>query len=64
MINKSLARPDIKSSYTNVPVSKCIEHLENYIKKTKITLPDNKIIHICTLYTNDCFFFSVYWYLL
>ena len=59
--NKSLDSLVITSLYTNMPVSKCIKHLENHLKKTNatLTLPNNKIIKICTLSTKHCFFFNI-----
>ena len=58
MENKSLASPDIKSLYTNIPVNKCIKLSEIHLKKTNITLslPVNKIIKICTFSTKLYFF--------
>ena len=37
MENKSLACLDIKPLYTNLPINKCIEHLEIHLKKSNIT---------------------------
>ena len=58
MNNKYLASLDIKSSYTNIPVDKCIERLHNYLRKLNTTfpLPINKLIKICTLCTSHCYF--------
>ena len=42
MKNKSLASLDIRSLYTNIPVSKCIKYLENHLKKLTLLLPVKK----------------------
>ena len=53
MKSKSLVSLDIKSLHANIHVIKCIEHFENHLKKTNLTLPlpVNKIMKICTLCT-------------
>ena len=58
MHNKYFASLDIKSSYTNITVNKCIEGLHNYLRKSDTTfpLPITKLIKICTLCTSYCYF--------
>ena len=58
MENKSLESLDIKSLFTNIPVKKCIKHLEIHLKKTNIQLllPIHKIIRISTFFTKHFFF--------
>ena len=54
----SLSSLDVKSLYTNIPVHKCIDKLEHYLKNTSLDLPfpADKILKLCTLCTNLCFF--------
>ena len=56
--NKLLASLDVKSLYTNIPVKKCLSLLKKHLTttKTKLSLPTNILINICTLCTNLCFF--------
>ena len=58
MKNKRMASLDIASLYTNIPVKKCLHLLQDYLSKikTKLDLPVNKIINICDLITDQCFF--------
>ena len=56
--NKKLASLDVTSLYTNIPVHKCLDRLQKYLKKSKIklSLPTSKIIRLCELITDQCFF--------
>ena len=58
MENKSLATLNIKLLFTNIPVNKCIRHLEIQLNKTIITLPlpVYKIIKMCILSMKRGFF--------
>lgn len=53
-----MASLDIKSLYTNIPIMKCLNILRSHPKKSKekLPLPIHKIIKICKLITNHCFF--------
>ena len=54
MNNNYLASFDIKSLYINIPVNRCIERLQNHLRKsnTTLTLPISKLIKTCTLCTS------------
>ena len=58
MTNKFLASLDIRSLNTNIPVDKCVELLDNQLRKTNTILPlsVSKLIKICTLCTSHCYF--------
>ena len=57
--NKRLASLDIKSLYTNIPVKKCLELLKKHLssnKELQLPIPPNRLIKLCELCTNLCFF--------
>ena len=58
MNNKYLVSLDIKSLYTNIPVDRCIERLQNHPQKSNTTFPllISKLIKSCTLCTSHCYF--------
>ena len=60
MENKLMASLDVTSLYTNIPVKKCLDSLNTYLNETntKLDLPTDTIIKLCTLVTNQCFFES------
>ena len=62
MENKPLLSLFIKLLYINNHINKCVKRLENYLKKTHITLPllIHKIIRISTIYTKHYFFKNIY----
>ena len=58
MTDKLMASLDVTSLYTNIPVEKCIDKLETHLDniEAELDLPTDKIIRICTLITNQCYF--------